>query len=1058
MKGRRPDAATQCIAARSLAAAVTAVALVLVALFGARASSAQGRDAGMEAGVDAEGGADTFERVESDDPAVRNIRTTTEHIRALSEERLDIGVQPRGLFDLALEDERSLAVEISRLRALLHDVDSRAADAGTRDARSVGGAHGPKSGSAADGGDGGAGASAILLAARIELDRARLAFYSLPLERRRALLAAHARRVSEAATPSDAEARAREAEEQRVLALKAARDARSEAERLVSEEYARLLDVERKQAGFEKTLQLDRAEVAALRETTLGWQRRAREARSPGAAPGSADLLYGDLRTALRSARDRLDAALDDVGREKSDVPVAGPDPLTDLPPNLDATQARDERRRVEETALRLATMDRAQSATRASELLDTVDALNSERLALLPFLSAAKRTSITGFTAAGADQAASELRHLALIARYHRYAATAWVRSLRTHERKGLGSTVGTVVLAVLEWTAALGAFIWFRRRTPGALRLAHKRARESDRHERLDSPSSSTRVFAFALEVHRPVEWLALSLLLSWLLPDSARDLLEVQLVTVVVEWVIGGALVVVVVNAIAATDGTVAHAGDAPTLRLRSLRLVGRVVVAFGLVLVLTTRLVGAGTIYQWVLSTCWFASIPVFLVLVRWWREVVFERIERPRKKTTLERWVLANRAGWKSFFAATIGGVYLFVRGAYRAVRGRISRFRVTRSVLAYLFRRELGKLEAERAELVSARIADDVFEALGPDVASRKVVSVDADEEIDRLHERLRERRGGMVAVVGSFGMGKTTVLEALHAEFTDTAMVTALDGTEAALRADLGRALGLATSPTIEAAARALVSSSQSRAVLVDDAQRYVRPMMGGLATFDALFAAASQTSGTTTWVFTFDELLWLFLQRARGSRPLFDDVIRLRPWREEQIVELLRDRTADAGVAPSFERLLERLPPNADELDKLEALEGRAASYYRLLWDYAAGNPGVALHMWRRALGADADGATHVRFFQAPDAADLELLPDQSVFVLRAVLQLAPVTPAEIGHATMLSAADIANALRYAEARTYVSQRDGKYAVTWTWRRALSLFLQRRHLLVAS
>lgn len=106
------------------------------------------------------------------------------------------------------------------------------------------------------------------------------------------------------------------------------------------------------------------------------------------------------------------------------------------------------------------------------------------------------------------------------------------------------------------------------------------------------------------------------------------------------------------------------------------------------------------------------------------------------------------------------------------------------------------------------------------------------------------------------------------------------------------------------------------------------------------------------------------------------------------LAPWREEEIIALLRTRTVAAGIEPTFARRLDKLPPRADEIDRHEALEQRAASYYRLLWDYAAGNPGVALHMWRRSLGSDDTGETHVRFFQAPDTADLERLPDQAVF----------------------------------------------------------------------
>ena len=559
--------------------------------------------------------------------------------------------------------------------------------------------------------------------------------------------------------------------------------------------------------------------------------------------------------------------------------------------------------------------------------------------------------------------------------------------------------------------------------------------------------------------IQIHRPVEWFVLAIALSWLLPVSAKGLLEVRLVTVIVEWVLGGSLVVVVVNALAASaPGEKQVDDDTPALRLRSLRLVGRVVVVFGLVLELTSRLVGPGTIYQWVASTCWFASIPVFLILVRWWRDVVFRRAERTRRKSPFEAWVLANRAGWKSFFAATAGGVYLFGTGAVRAVRGWGSRFTVTRRVLAYLFRRELDKLEAERSDLGTARLADAAFDALGPEAEVEEWISTDLDEQIERLRSRLGKKKGGVVALVGARGMGKSAALRKLHLAFPDSMLTAAPKSGATTLREAMAEKLGMAPDTTLEAAVAAFPATTMGRAFFLDDAQRFIQPVMGGLATFDALIAAASLHASDTLWVFAIDEVLWRFLQRARGARPLFDDIVHLQPWREEQIIELLRERTAKADIHPSFERLLDKLPASADAIDKQEALEARAASYYRLLWDYASGNPGIALHMWRRSIGADADGGTHVRFFQAPDTGELDVLPDPTLFVLRAILQMAPATTDEIRRATRLSMSDVTDALRYARARDYIRDDDGLYTVTWTWLRALTLFLRRRHLLVTT
>ena len=986
------------------------LAALTAALFGAHRAVAA-----ADAGPDASVGDASADASEASDPAAFALARTTQQVRDLVAGKLDASVPPNTLFDVRIDDDASIDLESKRLAAMLRDIDSAARKPkATLDA-------GPPQ-----------------WVARIQLDRARLAFYTLSKPAREALLSEHAERQKAVAPPppSDAERRERDAEEERQKALQAARSARTEVERLISEEYARLLDVQRAQGVFDKELAARKATIAQGQEETLTWQRRAREARAPDSPPHTADRTYDELRAAIRVARDHLDGALTDLSARHSDVPSGGPDPLAELQATPDEiATAREARTRVDaETRQLTAEEDRLREA-RASQLLDEIDALNRERLALLPSLSPAKRNAVTGFDETGVEQAASEWRTLTLILRYHRHAIGQWLLSLRDPGR-ALGQSPGKSALLLIEWLLASAAFSWLRRRTPQLLASMHERAIARDRQDRLPVPSVATRIVAFVRQIHRPVEWLALAVVLAWLLPAAASGVLEVQLAAVGLQWVLGGALAVNIVNALASDDSASAKKDDSAALRLRSLRLVGRVVVAFGLILVITSRLVGEGTIYQWVLSTCWLASIPVFLVLVRWWRDIVFERASRTRKKSAFEQWVLQNRTGWKSFFAATAGGVYVFARGAVRFVRTWIVRFYLTRRVLAYLFRRELDKLGAERAELPTSPIPDAAFDALGPDASSEAFIATQIDERIAQVLARIRQGKGGVVLIVGERGMGKSTLLQRIHAQIPETVLLPV---------------------PTDGPARLDALLETAPKALLLDDVQRLVKPVMGGLAPFDELLAAAIRHSATTTWVLTLDEVLWLFLQRSRGRRPLFDDVIRLASWPEEPIVELLRTRTESAGLSPSFEHLLDKLPANADDVDRQEALAERAGRYYRLLWDYAGGNPGVALHMWRRSLGVDEHGAPHVRFFQTLDISDLQRLPDSAVFVLRAVLQLAPAKPADIMQATLLDAADVADTLRYAQARGYVEEHGGRYTMTWTWFRTITTFLQRRHLLVA-
>jgi hypothetical protein len=236
---------------------------------------------------------------------------------------------------------------------------------------------------------------------------------------------------------------------------------------------------------------------------------------------------------------------------------------------------------------------------------------------------------------------------------------------------------------------------------------------------------------------------------------------------------------------------------------------------------------------------------------------------------------------------------------------------------------------------------------------------------------------------------------------------------------------------------------------------LLIDDAHRLILPMMGGLAAFDDVLAVARRHSTNCSWVFAFDEVIWRFFERARGSRPLFDDVMHLEPWREESIVRLLGRRCKEAGVQPRFEAVAADLPEEADEFDVQEAVERTAGAYYRLIWDYSGGNPGIALHAWRLCLGLLPNGEVTVKVFDAPDASELEALPDSAVFVLRAVVQLEHASLADVRDVTMLRPTEVEDALRYGLARGYLVLKGDHYEMTWAWFRPITRFLRRRYLL---
>ncbi|HEY5375093.1 MAG TPA: hypothetical protein VIK01_15535, partial [Polyangiaceae bacterium] len=493
----------------------------------------------------------------------------TTEIRALIGGTLAVGIEPQSLFDVALSDEPSIHVEAVRLRALLASVDE---DAGTP-------RHATR---AAPAPSASAVRSAIqtldpqLWRAREALDRARSDFYSLSAEQRTALLATQAARV-EASKPkeTDEERRARESDEERQKALQAAQTARSDAERLIANELARLIDVERAVRATQDQFKDVRVALASRKESLLGWQRRVSDAKTGSAQ--AADDTYDAIRKTLRVSRDGLDDALDELDSSASQVPDLGADPLTDVPPDVSTARVRQRRVEVKQLIASAQKEEHALRSERAATLLTEIDSLNRGRLALLSHLSSGKQAAITGFTSAGFDQASSEARQLLLILRYHRYVADVWLRDLRS--RRGIAGVSSWGVAAVaVPWLAALVAFIWLRRRSSAWLSLAELRLAETDRREQRAAPSALRRALRFLLGFHRTLEWLSLYAVTLWLLPDAAQGLLELQLLEVIVGWTLGGALIVNVINSLASVTETAGVHGPnvVGPLRLRSLRL--------------------------------------------------------------------------------------------------------------------------------------------------------------------------------------------------------------------------------------------------------------------------------------------------------------------------------------------------------------------------------------------------------------------------------------------------------------------------------------------------
>lgn len=692
----------------------------------------------------------------------------------------------------------------------------------------------------------------------------------------------------------------------------------------------------------------------------------------------------------------------------------------------------------------------------------EDMGALNRVRLALLSLIPARRRADLTGLSATGWASVRTELSQMGL------ELSVRWLRFRERIDRFEQELLKQRQAVAWLTFKLLVLAMIfrWWRKRAPDA--LYSLRSYLLDRRREFPALEHARVFFWYLIKIRSPLEWWVFGWIIAHLwLPETW---LELSLLWVMYKWLVGAYVVRAWLNAFA-TRGIRRRErlkDQNKALRLQTLGILSFAAMGAGLALELAELLVGPGAIYQWILDGAWILCIPVAIYLLIRWSPVVQARCEERASVSALPRWVSQHRAWGGRMFGTLVGALYLIYQGASRRLGGLLMQVDVFRRASAFLHRRDAEqKTDAVQEPREATRASCASAKAFDPDALNPELLDIGPNKRISKMVAWLDEGRHSLIAVVGERGAGKTSFLARLARDEEQEILNEVIDCPKSGL-AELYSRLEAQVGAKIadQDAFAERLEANDNQVICIDNLHRLVKTSIGGLQELDEFIGFARRWNQSVTWIAGFGASAWKYTQRARGERAYFDEVVELRPWKEEEIARFLDDRCQQVGADPDFSFL--RLS-NAEEdsfgyehlRDKraltLEDLQASRSAYYRILWDYSAGNPGIALHAWSQSLFETANpNSPVVRLFEQRMTAQVEQLSLPALFALRSLVQMGQGTKEELVLCTDLSTQDCTGAVRTLLAEGIIERMGPWYRIAWEWCRPVMTVLLRQQLLM--
>lgn len=382
-----------------------------------------------------------------------------------------------------------------------------------------------------------------------------------------------------------------------------------------------------------------------------------------------------------------------------------------------------------------------------------------------------------------------------------------------------------------------------------------------------------------------------------------------------------------------------------------------------------------------------------------------------------------------------------------------------SDFDLSKRLSAQVFKRQLENVEEFSEDGIPAKLPKEYLNLFPAGIAEDESILIEPQGGVlEKINAEIAEWKEGKsdehsIALYGDKGGGKSTALAQVMNKHQDLRIISADIPAKLVTRDQTLKFFTNLLQADLSDGGRSLIEVDKElepTLILLDETQNLFLSRTNGFEGYKALLELIGTRTKKIFWVASFNRYSWAFLNAVFGKNQHFRMVIKVYPWKDEDIKNLILKRHKKGPYQLSYDAIIQAVGSSKAE----EAAAAIESKFFKLLWEQSGGNPRAAQDLWLSSLHRIRAKTLRVGLPDDPELSILGEISDDALFIYAALIRHENLSTIELVDVTDLPEGTVRYALRLGLENEYLKRsKEGRYRVAADSQRKLITYLRKRN-----